>query len=231
MRFPRPHGRKKPIALFYSGFLTGDGTRETKPSKHKPDDWHHAITDFIEPFAAVHRATWHAQHLPWNWRAAVEHADYEAEILARWVDRHDHPIIMMGHSLGGRIVLKAAQLAQSAPDVIAFAPAIFNRDIDTDELFSPHRTVEIYRSPTDYILRGLFPVGEWGGGRIVGLNGIPSMPHGNNGIHCFNANKFFSEGEIGHLNYAENLHAFNYMSPTLRKLSGMRYHSSISQYY
>lgn len=142
----------------------------------------------------------------------------EAEKLAAWLDTHDHPTIIAGHSLGGRIVLKAAQLArQSVPNVVAFAPAMCVDDIRMNKLYSPHRTVEIYRSTEDDVLRSAYRAGQHKVGKVVGLDGIRPKPCGNRGVHCLNANEFPGIKNLGHNDYAAILYKFRKASPLHRE--------------
>ena len=121
------------------------------------------------------------------WKTRVENADLNALVLAGILMSDAMPrapITLVGHSLGGRIVLKVAELIGGAgplqrsgepprlDEVIALAPAIARDELDFDAIRAGvRRRPEIFYSSDDAVLGKLFGVGEWSSKDALGWAG------------------------------------------------------------
>ncbi len=104
------------------------------------------------------------------WKKAVANADDVGARLPSYLAGLDGPIHLIGHSLGGRIVLRASgRNRYSAID--ALAPAVLEREVDLSGVArsSVRRPKGYYSAHDRVILGGLFRFAEWG--KPLGLVG------------------------------------------------------------
>ena len=105
-----------------------------------------------------------AQGLRELWDAAREAAEAGAIKLAHQLEeRHspDERLILIGHSLGARLALRAAtHLAPRPLSLLALAPAIREAELDHAVLSRPTQQIEIAYSERDLILRWLYFLAE-----------------------------------------------------------------------
>ena len=105
-----------------------------------------------------------AQGLRELWGAAREAAEAGAVKLAHQLEeRHppDERLILVGHSLGARLALRAATLLAPRPlSLLALAPAIREAELDQAALSQATQQLEIAYSERDLILRWLYLLAE-----------------------------------------------------------------------
>lgn len=110
-----------------------------------------------------------------TWRNVVELADITSVNCEPWLSMFDRPIILIGHSLGGRIVLKTSQYAKSNNilQTFAFAPAVLETECDFS-IISCNNTSQpaIFYSKNDLILNYLYRLGERTKALPLGYAGI-----------------------------------------------------------
>lgn len=121
------------------------------------------------------------------WSEAVSSAEEYSAKLADSIEGFEN-VILMGHSLGGRIVLRVGELlskkyinleAKNIPGIISLAPAIKNSEIDLSILNDMRSDVEVFYSKYDMILKVLYKVGEKSLGTTIGELGV-------NDVRCNN---------------------------------------------
>ena len=110
------------------------------------------------------------------WRKTVRRADIVAEQLARLPATCGRPIILVGHSLGGRIALTAAQNAwEPFRGVFALAPAVSEQRVDWSRLRVGSRVRPVVvSSRNDRILYFFYRLGQMTTTEPLGLGGPPS---------------------------------------------------------
>lgn len=236
--------------LFYSGFLTENGDRRIEPIASATDTWGQSVPAFVGPHANLDRLHWKSVpfgkimptvdqinqrkvgiagailgHNVENWRQAIKVADAEADGLAAWLDaRIEIPQLLIGHSLGARIVLKAAiKSKHQHVHVVALAPALSVSEFDMTALDSPHRSIDVFFSPTDYVLGVAYPVGqsatkENGEFEVLGRLGLPEGVKPPKNIHLHDTNKLLKRKDFGHKDYAIALPELAKHSQVLHRL-------------
>lgn len=98
-----------------------------------------------------------------TWRAARKEADRISKKLGSILNNIDRPIILVGHSLGGRIALQYASQKGIKPlqSVYALAPAVSQSEIDLDSIEqNVEKSVIIGYSKRDLVLQCLYPIGR-----------------------------------------------------------------------
>ena len=109
------------------------------------------------------------------WKKAVENADSVAENVHQWLGLIDRPIILVGHSLGGRIVLKASAKARrhNVLQTYALAPAIQEEDCSFNKIRAhvEHKPALFY-SENDFVLNIAYRMGEMTFTQPLGYTGI-----------------------------------------------------------
>ena len=128
-----------------------------------------AILDYIkQPKGLPHKLLAITQELHLTWSKAISESDHVFSEVCELVQKQSKTseVILLGHSLGGRIALKAlnhlAKHEQTVqlPKVCAWAPAISIKDLDWLLLDALHTPPEICYSQEDRILKYLFPLGQ-----------------------------------------------------------------------
>lgn len=250
--------KKQPIpGFFYSGFLTQTGDRRVEPVESYPEDkWGAAVTAFAGKYAKMQRVHWKSvrfreilptpeqlnarkmgmlgflPHAVDAWKRAVGEADREAAALVKFLDeRVDQPYLLVGHSLGARIILQAAMRTKHRhAHVVALAPALAVKEFDMAALSSPHRDIDVFFSSTDLVLSVAFPVGqsatlENGAHDVIGHHGPPGGVIVPERIHFHDTNKVLKREEFGHTDYAEatpSLSAHSRAIRSIKRASGSR---------
>jgi pimeloyl-ACP methyl ester carboxylesterase len=110
-----------------------------------------------------------------TWKSAVSAADRVAAHPDRWLGQLGRPVITVGHSLGGRIVLRAsaAHRGPRPQRVIAMAPAVQAGSVELDRAAAwPERRLAVFHSEADWVLWGLFRAGEMTLDHALGYEGI-----------------------------------------------------------
>ena len=125
-----------------------------------------------------------------TWSQALTDADQSIPRLYQHIQKHlsrlppSYSIIILGHSLGGRIILKAFDLCRQKLDVkqfnrlqwVAWAPAIIQNELpasffsSTSSLKLQKNQLELSYSDHDHILRYLFPLGRISLSGVMGLD-------------------------------------------------------------
>ena len=98
-----------------------------------------------------------------TWRDAQREADRVSIQLRKVLKTIDRPVILVGHSLGGRIVLKAAERVRkgSIHAIIALAPAYESAFCKYDRIDSAVKMCSIIcYSKQDKVLSSLFTLGQ-----------------------------------------------------------------------
>ena len=137
-----------------------------------------------------------------TWTKVVELADKTSVNCESWLSMFDRPVILIGHSLGGRIVLKTSQYAKSNNilQTFAFAPAVLETECDFSTICSNTRSQPaVFYSKNDLILNIVYRLGERTRTLPLGYAGIKKK--NNQGlVHSFNASKWHGK-KIGHFDY------------------------------
>ena len=109
-------------------------------------------------------------------RQALRNADKIGGNPDRWLSSLKRPVILIGHSLGGRIALQTA-MNHNHPrllQVSAFAPAILASDCDFRQIKKGQKKKgAIFHSENDTTLRYLYRAGELSTVAPLGLEGVP----------------------------------------------------------
>lgn len=136
-----------------------------------------------------------------EWRTVVGAADALAarpEILLGAIRR---PVLLVGHSLGGRIALRVAAASLTTPPygVVALAPALQASAIDLELACMRTRPgpIVIGFSSNDSVLRWAFRVGEETTEHALGLVGGRMR-----GIHDLDVSRFQNR-DVGHTDYSD----------------------------
>ena len=115
----------------------------------------------------------------WNamdvWKKAVANADSVAENAHQWLGLIDRPIILVGHSLGGRIVLKASAKARryNVLQTYALAPAVQEEDCNFNKIRAHVQgKPAIFYSQNDWTLNIMYRMGEMTFTQPLGYTGI-----------------------------------------------------------
>lgn len=115
----------------------------------------------------------------WNalyvWKKAVANADSVAENVHQWLGLIDRPIILVGHSLGGRIVLKASAKARrhNVLQTYALAPAVQEEDCNFNKIRAHVEDKPvIFYSENDFVLNIAYRMGEMTFTQPLGYTGI-----------------------------------------------------------
>ena len=136
------------------------------------------------------------------WVEVVELADKTSVNCESWLSMFDRPVILIGHSLGGRIVLKTSQYAKSNNilQTFAFAPEVLETDCDFSTICSNNTSQPaVFYSKNDLILNIVYRIGARTKTLPLGYAGIKEK--NNQGlIHSFNASKWDGK-KIGHFDY------------------------------
>jgi hypothetical protein len=174
--------------------------------------------------SALSMATQLAREIQQTWRRAEREADASAERLYQEVATQlqaqpSRPVYVIGHSLGGRITLRLAELIAQRPlegevHLSAWAPAIKSRALNWEELCALPSPPEVLFSEHDAVLKYFFKLGEISltgtpldlltlGKQLVkdsdalGLTGDVPAPHAYPAKRLVN----ISERKVGHLDY------------------------------
>ena len=98
-----------------------------------------------------------------TWKDSLKKADKLVLPLRRVLKEIDRPIILVGHSLGGRIALKIAEKypKDSIQSIVALAPAYENTICRYDKIESAvKRNIVVCHSNRDMVLQSLFSMGQ-----------------------------------------------------------------------
>jgi pimeloyl-ACP methyl ester carboxylesterase len=110
------------------------------------------------------------------WRGAVSEADRVGK-NPTWLLGLSRPLVVIGHSLGGRIALRIAERNITPVDrIVAMAPAVRASSIDCTAMssFSARGKLSVVHSEDDHVLSILFRLGEASFDHAVGYSGAPS---------------------------------------------------------
>jgi pimeloyl-ACP methyl ester carboxylesterase len=129
----------------------------------------------------------------------VSSAD-EAGAVPTWLRDVPGPVVLVGHSLGGRIALRVAETgAVDLRAVVCLAPAVAASSLRADGLvsFARQARLAVVHSAEDQVLSVLFRLGEGTSEHAVGYAGAPASWTGvrNQRVDC------------GHLDYAARAEA------------------------
>lgn len=148
------------------------------------------------------------------WREAVDFADKVGSAPENWTRRLNRPVILAGHSLGGRIVLRAAESGRvdSLESVIALAPAIRSEDLVLERTVeNTRRPPEVYWSRADAVLEFLFRIGEGTWDHSLGFSG----PSKRSGLSSFDTS-VYDDAVTAHGTYGQIAAKLLKKSPTFR---------------
>ncbi|MAA78824.1 MAG: hypothetical protein CL916_06155 [Deltaproteobacteria bacterium] len=115
----------------------------------------------------------------WNamdvWKKAVANADEVSKDIHQWLGLINRPVILVGHSLGGRIVLKASANARryNVLQTYAFAPAVQEEDCNFNKIRAHvEEKSTIFYSQNDTTLNVWYRIGEMTWTPPLGYTGI-----------------------------------------------------------
>ncbi len=135
------------------------------------------------------------------WKDAVGFADVVGSAPEHWTQALNRPVILVGHSLGGRIVLRAAESGRvnSLESVIALAPAVRLKDLTLKRVVENSiRPPEVYWSRSDLVLEFLFRIGEITSTHALGFTG----PSARSGLSSFDTS-VYADTVTAHGSYQE----------------------------
>ena len=110
-----------------------------------------------------------------TWKEAISTSDVVGEHVHKWLGLIDRPVILVGHFLGARIVLRAAQKSRryNVLQAFALAPAVLEEDCSFNKV---HAHLEeksaIFYSEHDFTLNYLFRAGEMTLKQPLGYTGV-----------------------------------------------------------
>ena len=133
------------------------------------------------------------------WKRAVQNADEVAENPFKWLGNLDREIVLIGHSLGGRIALKACANVpgQKIKKVYAMAPAVLKSECQPKKITQNTKSKgTVYYSEHDWILQYAFRIGEFTTTLPIGFDGKI------NKLKKVDASKKLNR-EVGHIDYAK----------------------------
>ncbi len=137
-----------------------------------------------------------------DWKQALEYADHLGKNPHLWLSSINRPRILIGHSLGGRIALKAAMSTRKNEllRVCACAPAIFSKECSFELIKQnvKHKSAVLY-SNSDAVLKYVFPIAELSNRQVLGYHGVPKRM--NRTVQAVD----LSSEEYGHNDYRDNL--------------------------
>jgi len=136
------------------------------------------------------------------WKTASAQADTIGEFGSEWPSQLGRPVILAGHSLGGRLALRAAERAPERRTFLAIhalAPAIQASAVDLHIV--AQRTLGkpiLYHSGHDKILELVFRLAESSREHALGWSGVPGLYRG-----AFSSRDVSTHAgmEIGHGDY------------------------------
>lgn len=165
----------RPLIIFVSGFLT-----ETPTNSH-PSQWAQPLLRFaIENDYALGYFFWEAKSV-FNhkvnslkpdklalgalstWKDATNKAEEASMALRKTIKSFERPVILVGHSLGGRIILRACERVPkgSVQALIALAPAYEKHKCKFENIARAVATKPIvYFSEKDSVLAHMFSLGQ-----------------------------------------------------------------------
>lgn len=180
---------KRPLIVLVSGFMT-----ENSIDSH-PSQWSQPLLRFsIENDYALGYFLWEAQSV-FNhkvnslkpdkltlgvlstWKDATKKAEQAAMELRKTIKASERPIILVGHSLGGRIILRACERVpkDSVRALIALAPAYEKNKCKFENIARAVSTKPIiYFSQKDSVLAHLFSLGQNQNGMKKGIQALKS---------------------------------------------------------
>jgi pimeloyl-ACP methyl ester carboxylesterase len=107
-----------------------------------------------------------------TWRTVVRAADRIAESSPSWLaPLRGRRVSLVGHSLGGRIVLRGSQRLHGVERVVALAPAVRAEEVSWSDAVEQNGSIDVFHSHADWILGFLYRVGEARQGLPVGYVG------------------------------------------------------------
>ena len=183
-----------------------------------------------------------AREIQQTWRRAEREADASAERLYQEVATQlqaepSRPVYVIGHSLGGRITLRLAELIAQRPlegevHISAWAPAIKSDALNWEALCALPSPPEVLFSEHDAVLRYFFKLGDVSlsgfpfvdlpmlsiqlikDSKALGLTGDVPAPHAYPAERLVN----ISERKVGHLDYLTVATELIAASPLLKPL-------------
>lgn len=138
------------------------------------------------------------------WKKAVDEADAAGRRLAELSTQSHRPLILVGHSLGARLVLRAAieSPAGRYQAMHAFAPAVTLDPWDVRlaaASVSAASRLTIFYSHSDYVLSFLYRLGELTATAPLGYSGPPKgVTAAIDAVDC-------SASKTGHLDYRQQM--------------------------
>ena len=118
-----------------------------------------------------------AQRLLETWRKAVSRAD-EISMNPQWIQEFDRPIILVGHSLGGRIAIKTTSNSYNTKllSTFALAPAVLESECDFQSFYHNQEFKgTVGHSINDLVLEYAFRIGEQTEELPLGFTGISNQ--------------------------------------------------------
>ncbi|NLS13961.1 DUF726 domain-containing protein [Vibrio sp. SM6] len=112
----------------------------------------------------------------YEFRKAMKNAKLAGEQLATYLDSQKGNFILMGHSLGARVIFHCLENLQTRNRVrmaMLFGGAV-GKENAWEKLFQIHPQLKIYNyhSSRDYVLKTLYPVGTFKADSPIGLHPI-----------------------------------------------------------
>lgn len=138
-----------------------------------------------------------------TWKKTVAYADIIGKNPDSWLESFDRPVVVLGHSLGGRMAIYSAIHTKSSQlkQVYAMAPAVLPQNCHFEQISkSLHYKVGVLYSENDAILKYLFRLAEMTLKAPLGLDGGPTECQ--DFLTCVDANRLHNR-QIGHQDYSD----------------------------
>ncbi len=115
-----------------------------------------------------------------TWRSAAREADRVAQLAVQWPQQLGRPVALVGHSLGARLALRAAEAApaHTFEHVIGLAPAVLASKVEWPRVARASRRRPImFSSQNDAVLKLFFRAAEASREPAVGQAGLHASLH------------------------------------------------------
>ena len=143
----------------------------------------------------------------YEWRKAMKNAKLAGERLAKHIDKQEGRFILLGHSLGSRVIFHCLQSQQTRNKVMGamlFGGAV-GKENSWGHILQKHSKISIFNcySTNDLVLKTLYPVGTLKKDSPIGLSpisqGYQSRLHNVDMSNIVSGHMKYKTSEVGRL--------------------------------